>query len=188
MKKLVLFLFCNFIGFSYGYSQDYLIKKNGDSLKVKIVEINLSEVKYKEYSNLMGITYGVYKSEVKRIRYENGRVESFVPEDEAVALSAEDKCNCGTSDAAKHHGMKGAAFACGAYCGPFALLGTAATKQTPKSGARTQRDSEHKDLFKDPYYLKCYNKRAKHDLLNMEFQGMVVAIVVPVVLVYILLR
>lgn len=186
--KQILFLCICFFAWTNCFSQDYLIKKNGDSLKVKIVEINLSEVKYKEYSNLMGITYGVYKSEVKRIRYENGRVESFVPEDEAVVLSAGDKCNCGTMDAAKHHGMKGAAFACGAYCGPFAILGTAVTKQTPKTGARTLRNSEHKNLFTDPYYLKCYNKRAKHDLLNMELQGMIVVIVVPTVLLYLLLR
>ena len=188
MKKTVLFVFCSFIAFSYVHSQDYLIKKNGDSLKVKIVEINLSEVKYKEYSNLMGITYGVYKSEVKRIRYQNGRVEDFNPEDLAETLTPEERCACGKSDATKYHGQKGAAFACGVGCGLYAMLGTSLITHTPKNGRYTTLRSENKSMFSDPYYLKCYNKKARNDLLNIELQGMVVSIVIPIVLIYVLLH
>jgi hypothetical protein len=187
MQKFILFLAYNFFLLSYGYSQDYLIKKNGDSLKVKIVETNLTEVKYKEYKNLMGITYGIYKSDVLRIRYQNGRVESFTPEELAKSMSPEEKCSCGRSDAAKYHGLKGGAFACGAYCGPFVLLGTAITKQTPKMGMRTSKISEHKNLFQDPYYLKCYNKKAKADLLGMEAQGLAAVILIPIVIMLLLL-
>lgn len=154
-----------------GFSQDYLVKKTGDSIKVKIVGIGLEEVKYKEYKNLSGITYGILKSEVLRIRYENGRVESFSDEEIANNMSPEEKCRCGKSDAAKYHGKKGTHFVYGVLFGPFPLVITALTKQTPKRGRHTFIMSEHKALFKDPYYLSCYRKKAKSDLIGMELSG-----------------
>jgi hypothetical protein len=178
--KFIPFLYFNFFLIGFCFSQDVLIKISGDSTRVKIVEIGLTEVKYKNYDDLGGITYGIYKTEVLRIRYADGRVESFSAEELAKSMSPAEKCSCGRSDAENYHGMKGAGFACGAYCGPFAILGTAITRQTPKMGMRTARLSDHKALFQDPFYLKCYNKKAKADLMNMELQGLIAAIVVPI--------
>lgn len=188
MKSVILIVSFCFLEITFCYSQDYLIKKNGDSLKVKIVEVGLNEVKYKEYSNLMGITYGVYKTEVIRIRYENGRVEDFSEGNMISTLSPEERCRCGKSDAAKYHGRKGAAFVCGAGCGLYAMLGTSIMNHTPKAGMRTTKMSENKNLFNDPYYLKCYNKKARNDLLNMELQGMIAVVVIPIVIVLTLIR
>ena len=53
------------------FSQDILTKNDGDSLKVKILEVGLIEVKYKKYEDPYGITYGILKesdiSEIKRL-------------------------------------------------------------------------------------------------------------------------
>ena len=158
---------------------------------VSIQEIGLTEVKYKKYNDLYGITYGMLKAEVRRIRYESGRIENFV-DGKMVAdkplLSPEEKCACGRLDAEKYHGMKVGAFVCGAYCGPIAILGTSLFRQAPYMGMRTAKFSEHKDLFDDPYYLRCYNKKAKADLMRIELQGLIAIIVVPVVLVMLLQR
>ena len=84
--------------------------------------------------------------------------------------------------------MKGGAFVCGAYCGPFAIVGTALFRQTPYMGMHTLKFSEHKDLFDDPYYLRCYSKKAKADLMRIELQGLIAIIVIPIVIVLALQR
>ncbi len=60
------------------YSQDILIKKNGDDMKVKVVEITKDEIKYKKIENLDGPVYSILKNETFMIRYQNGTKETFI--------------------------------------------------------------------------------------------------------------
>ena len=61
-------------------AQDILVKKNGDELQVKILEITPDLVKYKNFNNLEGPTISVYKRETFMIRYANGTKEVLTPQ------------------------------------------------------------------------------------------------------------
>ncbi|MBL4655676.1 MAG: hypothetical protein JKY33_07630 [Bacteroidia bacterium] len=63
--------------FSYAFSQDNIIKRDASEIKVKVLEVTSTEVKYKKYSNPEGPTYSIPKSEIFMIQYENGTKESF---------------------------------------------------------------------------------------------------------------
>lgn len=172
--KLIPFLFFIFFTPVFGCTQDFLIKHSGDSIPVKIQEIGLTEIKYKNYSDLQGITYGILKSEVLRVRYESGQVDYFFEGEIAEHKSDEEKCLCGRMDAEKFHGKREEHFLYGMVFGLTAIAVTAATKQTPYNGRLTERLSQNKQLFKDPIYLKCYGKKAKQRLMENEIGGLAV--------------
>ncbi|TXH53287.1 MAG: hypothetical protein E6Q89_09685 [Bacteroidia bacterium] len=73
MKWLVLFLFL----YNISYGQDVVTKKDGEELKTKIIEIGVSEIKYKKFDNLEGPIYSIPKKEVSVIKFENGVEEIF---------------------------------------------------------------------------------------------------------------
>ena len=58
-------------------SQDVILKKDNTTILSKVLEINNSEIKYKKWSNQEGPTYSISRTEVAKINYENGEVESF---------------------------------------------------------------------------------------------------------------
>ena len=76
MKKSIIIIaaICtaNFV-----FAQDVLIKRNNDSLKVKVTEVNIDEIKYRFYNEPNGASYSIDKAEVALIRFESGRVEIF---------------------------------------------------------------------------------------------------------------
>lgn len=75
MKKL---LFISSIFFVVQlFSQDYIMLRNGDEIKSKVLEINQDNIKYKKYSNLSGPTYTIEKSEVFIIKYASGDKDVF---------------------------------------------------------------------------------------------------------------
>ena len=76
MKKLKLVMILFFIA-NILYSQDVIIKKDGNELKVKVIEINKENVKYKDYDYLEGPSRNIYTSEIFIIKYENGTKEVF---------------------------------------------------------------------------------------------------------------
>ncbi|MES2591363.1 MAG: DUF4190 domain-containing protein [Bacteroidota bacterium] len=51
---------------------DILVLKNGEEIKVKVLEILPTEIKYKKCDNLTGPTTTIYKSDVSMIKYPNG--------------------------------------------------------------------------------------------------------------------
>lgn len=59
------------------WSQDYILFKNGEEVRVKVQEITPTEVKYKKHNNLQGPTYSVLKKDIDVIQYENGDRERF---------------------------------------------------------------------------------------------------------------
>ena len=59
---------------------DTLILRNETEIKVKIIEITPTEIKYKHCNNLNGPTYVVYRYDVSYIKYANGSLDSFVNE------------------------------------------------------------------------------------------------------------
>ena len=55
--------------------QDVITKRDGTELNTKVVEIGVSEIKYKNFDNLDGPVYVCLKSDVFMIKYENGSKE-----------------------------------------------------------------------------------------------------------------
>ncbi|MBA3899088.1 MAG: hypothetical protein H0X62_02590 [Bacteroidetes bacterium] len=77
MKKLILSVV--FVAFSAisGFSQDVIIKNDGDEIKALVKEITTTEVKYKRYDNPDGPLIYISKKDVFMIKYENGTVEKI---------------------------------------------------------------------------------------------------------------
>lgn len=75
MKKLLLLplLFACIQSFA----QDVIIKKNGEELKAKVVEITETGIKYKAEDNLDGPVYNIAKTEVFKLKYANGKSDFF---------------------------------------------------------------------------------------------------------------
>jgi hypothetical protein len=76
MKKFLLLFTCAAISLS-AFSQDILVRKNGDAENVKVLEVSPAEVKYKKSSNLNGPIYIEKRTDIYSIKYENGEIQSF---------------------------------------------------------------------------------------------------------------
>lgn len=71
---ILIFLSSAFCGLS---AQDIIIKKSGEDIEAKVLEIKQSEIKYRRFDNLSGPIYIMPKSDIAVIRYENGQNEIF---------------------------------------------------------------------------------------------------------------
>jgi hypothetical protein len=56
---------------------DLLFLRDGQSLSVVILEITPEIVKYKDFDNPAGPVYSIYKSDVKQIILQNGKIEAY---------------------------------------------------------------------------------------------------------------
>jgi hypothetical protein len=57
-------------------AQDTIYFNNNSVLSTKISEVGVSEIKYLRFDNLTGPAYTVSKTDIKRIRYANGMIDS----------------------------------------------------------------------------------------------------------------
>lgn len=58
-------------------SCDNIILKNGDEINAIVIEVGISEIRYKKCDNKSGPTYAVFKSDVFLIKYSNGTKDIF---------------------------------------------------------------------------------------------------------------
>lgn len=79
MKKCILIITMVLIT-AMTYAQDVIVKKDGSTIISKVEEIGSTEIKYKKWSNQDGPMYTISVSDVARINFENGTVESFAEE------------------------------------------------------------------------------------------------------------
>jgi hypothetical protein len=77
MKKPFIIFIILFISFLTSFSQDKIYRQNGEIIKAKVLEIGTSEVKYKDFSNLDGPVYVIETERIKKIEFENGKIEKF---------------------------------------------------------------------------------------------------------------
>jgi hypothetical protein len=89
MKNLKLLILLFFIGNTL-FSQDTIVLVNQEKILSKIIEINVSNIKYKKSNNIDGPDYFESKSNIKLIKYANGFVDSIqvVRKPETVAISS----------------------------------------------------------------------------------------------------
>jgi hypothetical protein len=59
------------------HAQDTLVKRNGERVLVKVLEVNLADIRYKRFANQDGPLYTLSKTEVDYIVYPNGIKESY---------------------------------------------------------------------------------------------------------------
>jgi hypothetical protein len=55
------------------FAQDIIIKKDGEELKTKVVEVSDTLIKYKKFDDPEFFTFIIAKKDVKSIKYENGK-------------------------------------------------------------------------------------------------------------------
>ena len=84
MKKIVIGILL-IIGTMGLHAQDIIIKENGDEIKAKVMEVGITEIKYKKAGNEEGPTYAILKSEVFLIKYANGTKDVIPLEPEQPA-------------------------------------------------------------------------------------------------------
>jgi hypothetical protein len=77
MRKIFLALVLITGTISMVNAQDVITRKNGSEIRAKVVEVGLSEVKYKMYGNESGPTYTLPKAEIFMITYEGGSKDVF---------------------------------------------------------------------------------------------------------------
>lgn len=91
MLKSNLILLLLIIAFQSAFSQDKLIRKDGTTLEVKIIEISSTEIKYKLYDNLDGPVYLKPKYEFVRAEYKNGDKDIFKSAEPETPIATEPK-------------------------------------------------------------------------------------------------
>lgn len=152
-------------------AQDIILKKNGDEIKAKIVEISPTEIKYKAFENLEGPLFVIYKSDVFMIKYLNGTKDVFTetepikPKESQPPVEVINKPTYaqGENDAYKYYiNYKGAGtgnFVGGLLLGIFSLPIPIATGATPPN--EFNLGYPNKILFQDSDYRAGYLHRAK---------------------------
>ena len=74
-----------FIGLNTS-AQDVIVKRNGEELQCKILEVSKNEVKYKRWTNQDGPAFAEKKSDIFMIKYENGEKEVVAYESPVLAV------------------------------------------------------------------------------------------------------
>ncbi len=75
--RTLLYIFSFIFVSNTCFSQDTIVKITKDTLQAKILEVGLSEIRYKRFDNPEGPVFVISKSEIVLIRYENGSTDSF---------------------------------------------------------------------------------------------------------------
>lgn len=103
MKKSVVFI-C-FLFTTIGFAQDLLTTKTGEDISCKVLEVAITEIKYKKFDDLNGPVFSILKSEVLLIRYENGTKDIFAVDENigTVSFINNDPFAQGQSDALKYY-------------------------------------------------------------------------------------
>ncbi len=76
MKYLLVLVAALFFSVTL-FAQDQILKRNGQVIKAKVIEVGTSEIKYKLPDNIDGPLYAIDKNTVTKIIYENGHVDNF---------------------------------------------------------------------------------------------------------------
>lgn len=81
MKKIAAPLLLSLLISLKLFSQDTIIKFNGDKIIAKVLELSDTEIKYKRFEMPDGPTYRELKSEIQIIKYAGGLTEHFAPQE-----------------------------------------------------------------------------------------------------------
>ncbi|MBL7711810.1 MAG: hypothetical protein JNL13_05075 [Chitinophagaceae bacterium] len=169
LKHLTLSLVLLIGSFGYTAAQDLIIRKNGDSLLVKVTDVNHSDLRYKRWDNQEGPYYTIYKSELGRVHYANGTVDTFnkvriraVASDSAIVMDGNPYA-AGMRDAERYYdGYKaaGTGTLITSLVSPIVgLIPAIASSSTRPSNELLNYPNEK--WMQNPEYQKGYRKQAK---------------------------
>ncbi len=92
MKKITMTTLILALSIVVSFSQDIILKKSGDEIAAKIIEIGTTEIKYKDFGTDEGPILTLLKSDIFMIKYKNGAKEIFVEEEaESATLYSEEE-------------------------------------------------------------------------------------------------
>lgn len=77
--RIILLLSFSLLSIFNALGQDNIYTKQNGTIKAKVMEIDRSTVKYKNYNNLNGPLYTISRYDIYRIEYENGTEDVFAP-------------------------------------------------------------------------------------------------------------
>ena len=75
--KQILLLAIFVLSSTFIFAQDIIVKRNGDEIQSKVLELTIETIKYKKFDNQTGPIRNIAKSDVFMIIYENGEREKF---------------------------------------------------------------------------------------------------------------
>jgi hypothetical protein len=76
MKRFLLIITILVSGLTI-FAQDIIVTKDAKRIDAKVLEINIDNVRYKDFENQDGPIYTILKSDIASIVYQNGKVENF---------------------------------------------------------------------------------------------------------------
>lgn len=169
MRKAILIIFVQLFTLVVGANaQDVITKRNGDDIKAKVLEITLTELKYKNFNNLDGPIISIAKSDVIFVKYENGTKDVFVEEKMAdisnpSGLDNEKLALVGKADARRYYkGYSGAGsgtLVTGLFAGSIlALVPAIATSSSAPNESNLQYPKVN--LANNPNYVNAYKQEA----------------------------
>ena len=69
------------------FAQDVIVTKDSKRINAKVTEVNVDNIKYKQFENQDGPVYTLLKSDILTILYQNGQVESFGVESSSASTA-----------------------------------------------------------------------------------------------------
>ncbi len=74
---IILIVVVVFVTLKTNAQDTIYLKSKSPVIIVKILEVNLTNLKYKKYSNIEGPTYTIEKNKIEKVVYQNGEVEEY---------------------------------------------------------------------------------------------------------------
>jgi hypothetical protein len=88
MKKIFFTVIMSMFFITVCWSQDTIRTKTDEIISAKVLEVTISEIKYKKFDNIDGPTYTMLKSDVYMIGFENGTKDIITPKKSASSHNA----------------------------------------------------------------------------------------------------
>ena len=88
MKRLLLMIAILASGLTI-FAQDIIVTRDAKRIDAKVLEINIDNVRYKDFENQDGPIYTIPKQDIASIIYQNGKVETFLTQTTPVAPQAQ---------------------------------------------------------------------------------------------------
>ena len=87
MKKITFIVAALFVAASV-FAQDVIVTKDSRRINAKVTEVNVDNIRYKQFDNQDGPVYTLPKSDIVTILYQNGTVENYGAESSPAVTSA----------------------------------------------------------------------------------------------------